>query len=52
MQPGTPANEIVFALATAAVIGTYTVIDTSGSRHTGNGFVYTCALMVVSVQRR
>src|SRR4051812_29913694 len=34
VQPGTPFDEIVYALLTAAVIGTYTVIDTSGSRHT------------------
>ena len=48
VQPGTPFAEIAYALLTAAVIGTYTVIDTSGSRHTGNGFVYTCALMIAS----
>ena len=40
VRPGAPRAELGFALLTAAVIGTYTVIDTAGSRHTTDGFAY------------
>jgi drug/metabolite transporter (DMT)-like permease len=48
VRPGAPASEIVYALATAVMIGLYTVIDTAGSRRTDDGFVYACALVLVS----
>jgi drug/metabolite transporter (DMT)-like permease len=48
VRPGAPASEIVYALATAALIGTYTVIDTVGARRTDDGFAYACALVLVS----
>lgn len=44
VRPGAPRAELGFALATAAVIATYTVIDTAGARRTGNGFAYGVAL--------
>ena len=44
IRPGTPRNEVVYALLTAVLIGTYTVIDTAGSRHTTDGFAYGIAL--------
>ncbi len=40
VRPGTPFVEIRYALLTAVVIGVYTVIDASGSRHSTNGFAY------------
>lgn len=40
VRPGAPRAEIGYALLTAAVIGTYTVIDTAGSRDSSNGFAY------------
>ena len=46
--PGRPAAELGFALLTAAMIGTYTVIDTAGARRTDNGFAYGCALVLCS----
>jgi drug/metabolite transporter (DMT)-like permease len=48
VRPGAPGAEIGYALLTGAFIGTYTVIDTAGARRTDNGFVYTCALMIVA----
>ena len=44
VRPDTPFAEIKFALLTAVLIGVYTVIDTAGSRHTTDGFVYGIAL--------
>jgi drug/metabolite transporter (DMT)-like permease len=44
VRPGAPRAELAFALLTAAVIATYTVIDTAGARRTGNGFAYGVAL--------
>jgi drug/metabolite transporter (DMT)-like permease len=44
IRPGTPRNEVVYALLTAVMIGTYTVIDTAGSRRTTDGFAYGIAL--------
>ena len=46
--PGRPARGVGFALLTAAMIGTYTVIDTAGARRTDNGFAYGCALVLCS----
>jgi drug/metabolite transporter (DMT)-like permease len=48
IRPGTPRNEVVYALLTAALIGSYTVIDTAGSRHTTDGFAYGIALTGVT----
>jgi drug/metabolite transporter (DMT)-like permease len=48
IRPGVTRAELGYALLTGAVIGTYTVIDTAGTRRTENGFVYTCALMVAA----
>ena len=48
IRPGTPRNEVVYALLTAVLIGTYTVIDTAGSRHTTDGFAYGIALTGVA----
>ena len=48
IRPGTPRNEVVYALLTAVVIGTYTVLDTAGSRRTTDGFAYGVALTGVS----
>jgi len=48
IRPGTPRNEVVYALLTAVLIGTYTVIDTAGSRHTTDGFAYGIALTGVT----
>ena len=39
---------MVYALLTAVMIGTYTVIDTAGSRHTTDGFAYGIALTGVT----
>lgn len=48
VRPGAPPAEIVFALMTAVLIGTYTVVDASGARHTDNGFAYGVALTGMS----
>jgi drug/metabolite transporter (DMT)-like permease len=48
IRPGTPPNEVVYALLTAALIGGYTVLDTAGSRHTTDGFAYGVALTCVT----
>ena len=48
IRPGTPRIEVKFALLTAALIGTYTVIDAAGARHTTNGFAYGVALTAMS----
>lgn len=48
IRPGTPRNEVIYALMTAVLIGTYTVIDTAGSRHTTDGFAYGIALTGVT----
>jgi uncharacterized membrane protein len=48
IRPGTPRNEVVYALLTAVLIGGYTVIDTAGSRHTTDGFAYGIALTGVT----
>ena len=59
VRRGTPFVEIRYALLTAVLIGVYTVIDASGSRHSTNGFAYgivltfaaAVALTVVNVGR-
>lgn len=48
VRPGTPFVEIRYALLTAVFIGVYTVIDTSGSRHSTNGFAYGIVLTFAS----
>ena len=48
IRPGAPRAEVVYALLTAVLIGTYTVIDTAGARHTSNGFAYGVALTGLS----
>lgn len=48
VRPGTPRVEVVYALLTAVLIGTYTVIDAAGARHTSNGFAYGVALTGMS----
>ena len=48
VRPGTPFIEIRYALVTAVLIGGYTVIDTSGSRHSTNGFAYGIVLTFAS----
>ncbi len=48
IRPGTPRIEVVYALVTAALIGTYTVIDADGARHTSNGFTYGVVLTALS----
>ena len=48
IRPGTPRIEVGYALVTAALIGTYTVIDAAGARHTDNGFAYGIALTALS----
>lgn len=42
----TSRASITWASATAVVIGTYTVIDGDGARHTSNGFAYGVALTI------
>ncbi len=44
VRPGAPRAEVGYALLTAIVIGTYTVIDTAGARRTDSGFAYGIAL--------
>jgi drug/metabolite transporter (DMT)-like permease len=48
IRPGTPRNEVGYALLTAVLIGVYTVIDADGSRHTTDGFAYGIVLTAVS----
>lgn len=48
VRPGVAPAELGYALATAAVIGCYTVIDAAGARRTTDGFVYACALVVAT----
>jgi drug/metabolite transporter (DMT)-like permease len=48
IRPGAPRTEVVYALLTGLLIGTYTVIDTSGSRHTTDGFAYGVVVTAVS----
>jgi drug/metabolite transporter (DMT)-like permease len=48
IRPGAPRHEVVYALLTAVLIGSYTVIDTAGSRHTTDGFAYGIALTGVA----
>ena len=48
IRPGAPRTEVVYALLTAVLIGTYTVIDAAGARHTSNGFAYGVALTGLS----
>lgn len=48
IRPGTPRIEVVYALMTAALIGTYTVIDSAGARHTSSGFAYGIVLTATS----
>jgi len=48
IQPGAPRIEVVYALLTAVLIGTYTVIDAAGARHTSNGFAYGVVLTALS----
>ncbi|MEP6626318.1 MAG: EamA family transporter [Acidimicrobiia bacterium] len=48
IRPGTPRIEVVYALVTAVLIGTYTVIDADGARHTSNGFTYGVVLTALS----
>lgn len=48
IRPGAPRAEVVYALLTAVLIGTYTVIDTAGARHTDNGFAYGIVLTACS----
>ena len=54
IRPGAPRAEVVYALLTAGLIGTYTVIDTAGARHTDNGFAYgivvtACSAVALSI---
>jgi drug/metabolite transporter (DMT)-like permease len=48
IRPGAPRAEVVYALVTGLLIGTYTVIDTAGSRHTTDGFAYGVVVTAVS----
>lgn len=48
IRPGAPRSEVVYALLTAVLIGTYTVIDAAGARHTTNGFAYGITLTAMS----
>jgi len=45
---GAPAVEFAYALATAGLIATYTVVDTVGARRTANGFAYGVALTLAT----
>ncbi len=47
IRPGAPRVEIVYALLTAVLIGTYTVIDAAGARHTSDGFAYGVVLTIL-----
>ena len=46
VRPGARRAEVGYAVLTAIVIGTYTVIDTAGARRTDNGFAYGIVLTV------
>jgi uncharacterized membrane protein len=48
VRPGAPRAELGYASLTAVVIGTYTVIDTAGSRHSDNGFSYGIVLTLAT----
>jgi uncharacterized membrane protein len=48
VRANAPRDELVYAGATALVIGTYTVIDAAGARHTSNGFAYAVMLTLVT----
>lgn len=48
VRPGAPKTELVYALGTALVIGTYTVIDTAGARRTHDGFAYAIVLTLAA----
>jgi multidrug transporter EmrE-like cation transporter len=48
IRPGAPRAEVVYALLTGLLIGVYTVIDTSGSRHTTDGFAYGIVVTAMS----
>lgn len=48
IRPGAPHAELGYALATAAVIATYTVVDAAGARRTGNGFAYGVTLTMAA----
>src|SRR4029079_4663859 len=48
IRPGTPRNEVVYALLPAWLIGPCTVIAPAGSRHTPDGFAYGIALTGVT----
>jgi uncharacterized membrane protein len=43
-----PRAELGYALATALVIGTYTVIDAAGARRTDDGFAYAVVLTLAT----
>jgi drug/metabolite transporter (DMT)-like permease len=48
VAPSTAPVELVYAIGTALVIGTYTTIDAAGARHTSDGFAYAVVLTMVS----
>jgi uncharacterized membrane protein len=48
VRPDAPRAELGYAVATALVIGTYTVIDAAGARRTDNGFAYAVVLTATS----
>jgi drug/metabolite transporter (DMT)-like permease len=48
VRPGAPRAELLYAIATALVIGTYTVIDTAGARRTDDGFAYAVVLTLAT----
>ena len=54
VRPSTGRIALTWALFTAVIIGTYTVIDTSGARHSTNRFLYgvtltVCASVTISI---
>jgi drug/metabolite transporter (DMT)-like permease len=48
VRPGAPRAELAYAVGTAVIIGTYTVIDAAGARRTTNGFAYAVVLTILS----
>jgi uncharacterized membrane protein len=48
VRPDAPRGERGYAIATALVIGTYTVIDAAGARHTDDGFAYAVVLTLAT----
>ncbi|MGQ0825135.1 MAG: EamA family transporter [Actinomycetota bacterium] len=48
VRSGAPPAELAYAVLTAAIIGTYTVIDSAGARRTDDGFAYACALVIAT----